>query len=121
MDIELVKTMIDIGLYDLLKYKISESVDSTDTDNGIKVKIHLTEHFLTVLKSNIRQTRNIDNSIILSIMAYAPQASEQEWSAMYSIIVNCLGLINPNETITPEEDENLDRMFKQSIKDRESV
>lgn len=120
MDINLVKQMIYIGLEDLIKYKIADEATKEEVQEGIKVKLNLTKHFTNILKSHYRKGNSIENSIVLSIMAYSPEASEQDWSGMYAVIVNCLGLIKEEE-ISKEEEEMFDKVFREAIRNRERV
>lgn len=120
MDTDLVKQMIDIGLADLIKYKIADNAVREDAQEGVKVKLELTKHFTNIIKSHFRKGKSIETSITLSIMAYAPEASEQDWSGMYAVIVNCMGLIRETE-ISQEEDEMFDKVFKKAIQDRSGV
>ena len=121
MDDLLIRQMVDIGLDDLIKYKIASKAERSIHDENIRVKIRLNKHFITILTSNIKQTRNTDSSIILSIMSYAPEATENELSAMYSIIINVLGLVSPDEKMTHEEESDWNRIFKKAIQDRNSI
>ena len=120
MDTDLVKQMIDIGLADLIKYKIADKATREDHKDGVKVYLTLTKYFTNIIRSHFRKGQTLENSIILSIMAYAPEASEQDWSGMYAVIVNCMDLIKDDE-ITKEEEEQFDKIFKKMIQDRSGV